>query len=139
MSVYGDFLSSFPELYEEFGVCKFETVVSHGYNITKPYRYIYCIKQDATSGINTLDMYSRKAGSSGTGQGIASINAGFVLWSMEDISLVEDFVVINNQYYKATGNSEYNREGGFYRTEVAMVAGSTDTSTELPIFQGAFE
>lgn len=136
--VYGEFLGLFPELMETFHLVKQTPLIGGGYAITDDGETFSALLQTADVSLNAHDSYSRKAESSGTEQGIVSELKHYVLWTPTDISLSGYFVVIDGDYYAPAGKGLYNKEGGFYRLEVAKVVGRISSEETLSIIQGDF-
>jgi hypothetical protein len=121
--VYGDMLSAFPELMEDYEVFKMNPYVGAGYGE----RYDK----------NTVTGYMswRKAREADIIGDAAIKNDRGTFWEQCDSvtgeSRIEqfDFVEIEKQLYRFVEGDDFSREGGFARWTVQYVAGNTDRQT----------
>lgn len=124
--VYGDFLSFFPELFEDFDVFSQKPDVVSGYEV-KPLRTVRGIKQSDDSKLKDWGPHTLH---------VVNVASAFILWTYEPFDIVNEFVRIDGKMYRPTKESFFQREGGFYETRVEAVAGNDGVNRTTPELYG---
>lgn len=138
MGVYGDFLSPFAELMEDYDIISCEPKIGAGFDTT-PIGKINGYIQNGESGLNVRDNYSRNAASSGSASGVVSQFDVCYLYTREPVNLFGNFIMYEGSPYRAMTDSDYRKEGDLIITELHRVVGPTSDNKPLDIVRGVFD
>ena len=139
MGVYGDFLSPFTELFEDYDVVKCTPKVGGGYTIEKVGSVNGYI-QDGESGLNVRDNYTRHSMSGGSSAGVVSeLNVKY-MYTREPLNLFGNFVMYENSPYRPMLDSDYRKEGNLIIIELHRIVGDSGFTEEVvSLAKGAFD
>ena len=138
--VYGNMLSYFSELMENYDVYKQIPNVGAGWTRdTAPAFTVRGIMQNTEgASLNVRDAYSRSSVSTGSSSGIVSVVNGSSFWSEQDIPLVDCFTRVDGVAYRFMTNGSFVKEGGFYAYTIAKVVGNNgETDKQVSIIGGS--
>ena len=138
MGVYGDFLSPFAELMDEYDIISCEPKVGAGFDTT-PIGKITGYIQNGESGLDVRGNYSRPSASSGSASGVVSQFDVCYLYTREPVSLFGNFIMYEGSPYRPMVDSDYRKEGNLVVTELHKVVGDTGLNEKVVnIIKGAF-
>lgn len=118
--VYGEFLASFSELFEDFKIYKQKPKVASGYNLEYS-RTERGIRQSVAQKV--VDKTKQRAS-------LMDISDEWTLWTYNKIDPATEFVEIDGRMCRPMSNSKFNREGGFYEITVEALVGNDGTQNE---------
>ena len=120
--VYGEFLGSFSELFEDFKIYKYETDTVSGYKLTYD-RTIRAIKQTVLASVIPASKNKLP---------VLSIGKQYYFRSCDKLDIATDFVEIEGEMYRLMKQSAFNREGGYWETVIEQVVGNDGTARQEP-------
>ena len=118
--VYGEFLASFSELFEDFKIYKQKPKVASGYDLEFS-RTERGIRQSVAQTI--VDKTKKRAG-------VMDIGEEWTLWTYNKIDPATEFVEIDGRMFRPMSNSKFNREGGFYEMTVEALVGNDGSQND---------
>ena len=113
----GEFLGFFTELMEPFDVYKYKTRRDSGYDLTFS-RKINAIRQSRKANIDEF-RYKQLP--------VMDIEKSYYVWTSQKLVLENEFIKIDEEYYRPMETSVFVREGGFWETRVDKIIGNDGT------------
>lgn len=124
--VYGEFLASFSELFEDFKIYKQKPKVASGYDLEFS-RTERGIRQSVAQTV--VDKTRQRSG-------VMDIGDEWTLWTYNRIDSATEFVEIDGRMCRPMSSSKFNREGGFYEMTVEALVGNDGSQNENEDLEG---
>lgn len=118
MSVYGDFLGAWSELFKKYSIYTCSPIVTAGYNVKfeKNVRGVLL-----TSTRNRLQYR----------MGLTTDECDHTLYTQAEIDLTGRLLKYKDKWYRAVAKGDWNEEGGFYITLMQKVVGNVTDETNV--------